>query len=393
MTSRLKQPEIPYFAVPRDLAESQELLKEAGISRKSHQNGYYHVLWYTSLLSMDESALGNAEHEAYSKVFFLRDEEDVYLEDELAMTLRIALCDLRLEENDGPESEDSYFFFNPMSSDDLESFPCDRTHSATDRFLRASESWDGTKPTTTGFWAKPDSESIAGELACELEEYAGVGYSAYQERQYYLIFSDNRGFCPEILHEDLFDALSSAGALQKEGRFGSIFEITDGYCAVPWSVRVNEPHVIVMISHRYTADEKISRAEILTIVAAMMTQLQHKHLEEHCIPPTPKLTFLFMRSLQVMVVSFMNSLRGRILQAHVTDNELVINKSKLYDFDKQADFERSITLFTRHMACDRIGDTRQVVSFDATKRKTARDMESWEQNIHPNTGPDFEGKD
>jgi len=218
------------------------------------------------------------------------------------------------------------------------------------------------------------------------------------------------GLCPEILREDLYDAIDSAGLLRKKGRFGRIFKIANGYCAVPWSVRVNEPHTMVTINHNYTADEKISRAEILTIVAVMMTQLEHEHLEEHCIPPvsisgtlllktyTLKLTFLFFtRSLQVMVVSFMDSLQGRILQAHVTDSQLVIKKSKLYDFDEQADCKRSMTLFTQHMACDRIGNTRQIVSFDEeeTKRKTAkaRDMEIREKNIPSDTDPKFEGEE
>lgn len=65
-----------------------------------------------------------------------------------------------------------------------------------------------------------------------------------------------------------------------------------------------------------------------------------------------------------MVVSFMRSLQGRILQAHVTSSGIVIKKSKLYDFEKQTDFEQSITLFTRYVAGDRIGDTRQLTIFD-----------------------------
>lgn len=63
-----------------------------------------------------------------------------------------------------------------------------------------------------------------------------------------------------------------------------------------------------------------------------------------------------------MVVSFMDSLQGRILQAHMTNSGLIIKKSKLYDFDRQADFEKSMTLFSRYMACDRIGNTRKFVN-------------------------------
>lgn len=99
-----------------------------------------------------------------------------------------------------------------------------------------------------------------------------------------------------------------------------------------------------------------------------------------------------------MLVSFMGSLKGRILQAHVTDSGLVIKKSKLYDFDKQVDFERSITLFTRHMASDRIGDTRQLTMFDlenktvpilhsAATDKSIRAVADSENNIHESIEP------
>lgn len=64
-----------------------------------------------------------------------------------------------------------------------------------------------------------------------------------------------------------------------------MFAVYDGYVAVPSSRRINEPHVSIMIEHSYAASDSISRAEVLTILAATMTQLEHKHLEEHYITP------------------------------------------------------------------------------------------------------------
>lgn len=64
-----------------------------------------------------------------------------------------------------------------------------------------------------------------------------------------------------------------------------VYSISQTDIAQRWDIRISEPHIIVMIEHEYVADEKISRAEVSTILAVMITQLRHGHLEEHCIPP------------------------------------------------------------------------------------------------------------
>lgn len=70
-----------------------------------------------------------------------------------------------------------------------------------------------------------------------------------------------------------------------------------------------------------------------------------------------------------MIISFMNSFQGRILQAHVTDSELLIQKTKLHSFRTQSEFEQSMQLFLRYIASDRVGDTRQLVSLDLNAQK------------------------
>lgn len=60
----------------------------------------------------------------------------------------------------------------------------------------------------------------------------------------------------------------------------------------------------------------------------------------------------------------MGSMQGRILQSHVTNNGLVIRKTKLHSFQTLQDLKQSTDLFSRYMASDRVGDTRQFVSFD-----------------------------
>ncbi|KAL1845484.1 hypothetical protein Plec18170_009741, partial [Paecilomyces lecythidis] len=105
-------------------------------------------------------------HGTLSTIFMavlMRDEEDVYLEDEVTSDLCITLCDLQLED-DGSANQDGSIFFSPMSSDDLKSFPFDESDGATKRFLRAYDCWDESKPTTTGIRIKRTAGSLIGEL-------------------------------------------------------------------------------------------------------------------------------------------------------------------------------------------------------------------------------------
>lgn len=59
-----------------------------------------------------------------------------------------------------------------------------------------------------------------------------------------------------------------------------------------------------------------------------------------------------------MVFSFMNHCRGRIIQGYYDGHEVVLRKSKLFDFSnaKTAPFE----LFVRHLASAPVGDTEKL---------------------------------
>lgn len=65
---------------------------------------------------------------------------------------------------------------------------------------------------------------------------------------------------------------------------GREFASREGWIA-PDSQRENEPHVMITMEHFYAGDEKISRGEILAILAVMMTQLDHDTLQSHYITP------------------------------------------------------------------------------------------------------------
>lgn len=66
-----------------------------------------------------------------------------------------------------------------------------------------------------------------------------------------------------------------------------------------------------------------------------------------------------------MVLSFMDPTRGRILQAYHDGDELVLQKSKLFDFSsvKTAPFE----LFMRHLSCKPVGNTEQFPATSVTE--------------------------
>ncbi|KAJ9230638.1 hypothetical protein DTO271D3_6781 [Paecilomyces variotii] len=291
------------------------------------------------------------------------DQESLYLGNEAARSFYIILNDLQLEETNDLADPDNFCFFSPMPLARLESFTFDKSDEDTERFLHRFGRWEGLSRPQSGEPLMRNARALIGKLRWLVGACKRIFPD--EDRKSYLLKAVNWRyifFCPEILDEDLYDMLDSASRRRAIipdgiGTFVKMFDITDGYIAWPPDIRADQPHVIIMIDHKYPGDDMISRAEILAIIAVIMTQLQHENLAEHCIIP-------------VMVVSFMDSLQGRILQAHMTNSGLIIKKSKLHDFDRQADFEKSMTLFSRYMACDRIGNTRKFVKFDMN----ARDM-------------------
>lgn len=65
-----------------------------------------------------------------------------------------------------------------------------------------------------------------------------------------------------------------------------------------------------------------------------------------------------------MLVSSMDSMEGRILQAHASDNGVIIRKTKLCSFKSRQDAMSSGDLFCRYIASQRIGDTRRYMAFN-----------------------------
>lgn len=61
-----------------------------------------------------------------------------------------------------------------------------------------------------------------------------------------------------------------------------------------------------------------------------------------------------------MVFSFMGEMKGRILQAYDNQGELVVRKSKLFDFWSWESAEKNFDLFVQFMGSTPVGDTKRV---------------------------------
>lgn len=61
-----------------------------------------------------------------------------------------------------------------------------------------------------------------------------------------------------------------------------------------------------------------------------------------------------------MVFSFMDEKKGRILQAYDNQGELVIRKSKFFDFWSWEQAEKNFDLFVQFMGSTPVGDTKRV---------------------------------
>lgn len=86
----------------------------------------------------------------------------------------------------------------------------------------------------------------------------------------------------------------------------------------------------------------------------------------------------------------MNSFQGRILQAHVTNNALLLQKSKLFTFRTKEEFHKSMSLFLRWIASDRVGNTHKQVQLDRPQEKPA-DVKACSQGLRKYVRPTAHG--
>ncbi|RAL02563.1 uncharacterized protein BO80DRAFT_321832, partial [Aspergillus ibericus CBS 121593] len=109
---------------------------------------------------------------------------------------------------------------------------------------------------------------------------------------------------------------------------------------------VNEsPHIMISCVHHGLGDnENIQRGEILAIAGVMISQICSGKFKRHYMIP-------------VLLFSFIEGRKGRILQAHLERGGLVIRKSELYDFSTEDAASHSREVFLQYMCSTRVGET------------------------------------
>ncbi|KAJ9235411.1 hypothetical protein DTO169E5_6127 [Paecilomyces variotii] len=273
---------------------------------------------------------------------------DTYLDDKDVKSFHLAITTFKLDEEGESATLGDQRFFKPLSPNLLQQLHFDEDDFLTKRFLESFRSF------SERYQDRQDRSAVSANLECYLRELVRQCIRKPEGTSERLCLKHianwmNDHLCPDILSNNSYDALNAAG------EYGSVFRVDHGYAALG-SDRERQPHVIVLIQHYFDGNDKISRAEVLTILMTIMTQLEHKSLDARCITP-------------VMIFSFMNSFQGRVLQAHVTDSGISIKKSELYNFKTHTELEDSMTLFSRYMAGYRIGDTEKFVMFDIKARE------------------------
>ncbi|KAF7114669.1 hypothetical protein CNMCM5793_009620 [Aspergillus hiratsukae] len=105
------------------------------------------------------------------------------------------------------------------------------------------------------------------------------------------------------------------------------------------------PHLMCILEiYGFGSAEELHCGEILTILATTITRLELDDYQDEVVIP-------------VLLFSIMSDYKGRIIQAYFNGDELVIRKSKLYDFSTRETLSSSTTLFMQWMASTPVGDT------------------------------------
>ncbi|GFG18790.1 hypothetical protein IFM5058_09367 [Aspergillus udagawae] len=109
-------------------------------------------------------------------------------------------------------------------------------------------------------------------------------------------------------------------------------------------------HVMFSLILGYEPDERLLRAELTSIMAAIITRLADPEYEDHSVIP-------------VMVISLLGKRKVRILQAHNNRGGIVIRESGFIRFNSPEEATDNMDLLMRFMASNRVGDTADPKNF------------------------------
>ncbi|KUL86625.1 hypothetical protein ZTR_03062 [Talaromyces verruculosus] len=117
------------------------------------------------------------------------------------------------------------------------------------------------------------------------------------------------------------------------------------------------------LKHYLDSEDRLLVAEILAFVAVMWNRLVGGDLypERNVVP--------------MMIFTFSNDQRGRIVQACYDSGRLVIRKSKLYDFTTEEKCTESMEIFLQQLTGSLVGPTR-ILDVNTTHPKTPRTIKA-----------------
>ncbi|KAJ5457266.1 hypothetical protein N7530_012540 [Penicillium desertorum] len=106
------------------------------------------------------------------------------------------------------------------------------------------------------------------------------------------------------------------------------------------------PHIMITILIGEEPTEELLRAEVMTITAAIITRLDDDELFEH-------------NAIPVMAITVFGRMKARVIEAHSSQQVLVIKKTHLFDFLTDDVRKRNMDILLGFMCADLVGETKK----------------------------------
>ncbi|KAJ5782310.1 hypothetical protein N7457_004084 [Penicillium paradoxum] len=103
------------------------------------------------------------------------------------------------------------------------------------------------------------------------------------------------------------------------------------------------PHIMISILIAEEPSEELLRLEVMALAAVMITRLEGEESSEY-------------NTIPVMVITFFGRMKVRVLEAHTSQQELVIKKTRLLDFSTNELANKNMNILLGFMAGDLVGD-------------------------------------
>ncbi|OQE26918.1 hypothetical protein PENFLA_c006G01185 [Penicillium flavigenum] len=106
------------------------------------------------------------------------------------------------------------------------------------------------------------------------------------------------------------------------------------------------PHIMITILIGEEPTEELLRAEVMTITAAIITRLNSDELFEH-------------NTIPVMAITIFGRMNARVIEAHSSQQALVIKKTQLFDFLTDDAGNKNMDILLGFMCADLVGETKK----------------------------------